>query len=759
MQLFRRQTAERSLSSDDSRVSDWQLIERFVEHRDQDAFERLVRLHGPMVLGVCRRITGHHQDAEEAFQAAFLVLAQKAASIWPREMVASWLYGVAYRTALKVRTATAKRRAKEKQIAMMPDPEAPLERDWQDVAPLLDRELNRLPEMYRAAVICCDVQGYTRTEAARQLGWPEGTLKVRLMRARSLLAQRLTRQGVALSAGTLAVILSQKAASAAVPATLLSATAKAAALAATPGVSTSVGVKGAALTKHFVNSLYVGKAAVVATAGGVTLAAALALTPPQKSTAPQPATSGLPAVVEQALRENARQLSPISVTSTGHMTSRLSPTETFERLKIRGPNRPDHFFDEHACRTIWEGNRFYWSIKSHNGPAGDNETTSQSDVVFDGVNQVALFGSTYTPSQAILAEQRKLGAKLAVSTRNLTKEKLATVFQRQSSPLAADLAYFQAAVGFVPVAKLSSAPGDKNEQAVRPDSAVLSALSSGSKLISVEDTKLDGRPVVRIELEGDNVIRTGALKYDLDAHRKRIERNREMLEKQSAKLNEKQKEMFRMSNEQMEHVAELIEAQRKLPATRLYTFYLDPQLHYAVRRLDQSYGPDTLLLRTDCSQFEQVSGRDIWLPRKVETQMHEYYSVPGAPFKDPFLTHVVEVTAIDGNRVPDDVFKLDYESFPGTFVRDGTRPAKASKTGDSYVSYSVPERHEDLPQVIERATNGENMVRGFGEPPTSVPLANRFRDGVLWQMAIWNLGFVGAVGAYLSWRRRRSAKR
>ena len=240
-----------------------------------------------MVLGVCRRVTGHHHDAEEAFQAAFLVLARKAATIWPRQMLANWLYEVAYRSALKLRTATAKRQAKEKQISMLPEPVAPQERDWQEIAPLLDRELSRLPDTYRAAVICCDLQGYSRTDAARQLGWPEGTLKVRLMRARSILAKRLTQQGVALSAGTLAVVLSQKAASAAVPAALLSSTAKAAgAVAATSGVSTSAGAKTATLAKGVVKSLYVGKTAVAAAAGGVTLTAALALVPPSQGTPP-----------------------------------------------------------------------------------------------------------------------------------------------------------------------------------------------------------------------------------------------------------------------------------------------------------------------------------------------------------------------------------------------------------------------------------------------------------------------------------------
>ena len=353
MQLFRRQNSERNLAPDAQPLTDWQLLEQFVERRDQDAFESLVRVHGPMVLGVCRRVTGHHHDAEEAFQAAFLVLARKAASIWPRQMLASWLYGVAFRTALKLRTATAKRRAKEKQIAMLPEPVAPEERDWQEIAPLLDRELNRLPDTYRAAVICCDLQGCTRAEAARQLGWPEGTLKVRLMRARSLLAKRLTRQGVALSAGTLAVVLSQKAASAAVPAALLSSTAKAAgAVAATSGISTSAGVKTAALVKGVAKSLFLGKTAVAAVAGGVTLVAVLAVTPPKKPAVEPPppitSTTGLPPVVEQALRENARQLTPITVDLHGTDVEPAAADRDFRPVETQSDEPFRSFFFCHS---------------------------------------------------------------------------------------------------------------------------------------------------------------------------------------------------------------------------------------------------------------------------------------------------------------------------------------------------------------------------------------------------------------------------
>jgi RNA polymerase sigma factor (sigma-70 family) len=769
MQLFRRQNPERSFAADAQTPTDCQLLEQFVERRDQDAFESLMRIHGPMVLGVCRRVTGHHHDAEEAFQAAFLVLARKAASIWPRHMLANWLHEVAYRSALKLRTATSKRQAKEKQIEMLPEPVAPRERDWQEIAPLLDRELCRLPETYRAAVICCDLQGYSRTDAARQLGWPEGTLKVRLMRARSILARRLTQQGVALSAGTLAVVLSHKAASAAVPAALLSSTAKAAgAVAATSGVSTSAGAKTATLVKGVVKSLYVGKTAVAAAAGGVTLTAALAFVPPSQGTPPsQTATSTLPAAVEQALKENAQQLTPISVSCTIQMKSTRSPTETFDRLKVLGANRSEQFFAVHQSRVVWQGNKVRSSYKSLGGLIADKDSTLESDIVYDGAAQVVLMGSTYKFSTEWIAQQKKKAANFTPVVRNLTKEPLAKVLERESAGImAGSSVYFQPATGFVTAPSSNGSPTGGQQPPLSPSSAVLAGLNLGWKLIAVQNAQLEGRPLVRIDLEGVNPIQLSAVKYDLDAHRKRIERQREMLEKDSAKFNAEQKEMFTRSLAQQENMTNVVEAQRKLPATRRYSFYLDPQLHYAVRRLDQSYGSDTLLVRTDGSDFQQISGRNVWLPKKIESQFHEFYSSPGSVFKDNFLSQTIEVSAMSGDRVSDDAFKLEHETTPGTMVRDGTVRAKSSKSGglilngaaDAYVSYTVPARSEDIKEVITRASAGENMVRFPGGPPLAVvPIGDHFRSGALQTIALCNAGLLGAVVAFIAWRRRKNA--
>src|SRR5439155_18285529 len=158
-------------------------------------------------------ILGNEQDAEDAFQATFLVLVRKAASVQPASAVGRWLHGVAYHTALKAREAATRRRAHERHAC--PQPAAPTANDSFEVRAILDQELSRLPNDYRAAVVLCDLQGLTRHDAAQRLGWPEGTVAGRLARAHALLANRLTRRGVALSAGGAATALAQVVASAA----------------------------------------------------------------------------------------------------------------------------------------------------------------------------------------------------------------------------------------------------------------------------------------------------------------------------------------------------------------------------------------------------------------------------------------------------------------------------------------------------------------------------------------------------------------
>jgi RNA polymerase sigma factor (sigma-70 family) len=251
--------------------ADPQLLDRFLHGGDECAFAALLRRHGPMVLGVCRRVLGHFHDAEDAFQATFLVLARKAASVVKRESVSCWLHGVAYHTALRAGAAIGRRRARERQVDEMPHPEvAPAEaQDWR---PLLDRELSRLPEKYRAAVVLCDLQGRSRREAARLLNVPEGTLSSRLAAARQMLAKRLAGCGLALSGGALAAALSQGAASARVPAALVSSTARAAVLVAA-GQLAAVSAPAVVLMKGVMKAMLLKKLRVVV--GVVTVLLAL----------------------------------------------------------------------------------------------------------------------------------------------------------------------------------------------------------------------------------------------------------------------------------------------------------------------------------------------------------------------------------------------------------------------------------------------------------------------------------------------------
>jgi RNA polymerase sigma factor (sigma-70 family) len=252
------------LRRDGADLTDAQLLTRFAEQGEEAAFEALLRRHAPMVLGVCRRLLRNADDAEDAFQVVFLVLARKAASVRPREAVANWLYGVAYKAALKARSAAARR--KERQVADLPEPPA-RHSPCDDLWPLLDRELSRLPDKYRAVLVLCDLEGQTRRDAARQLGWPEGTVCGRLARARALLARRLTRCGVALSVAGLETLVAAHTAQACVPAPVLAATMRSVSLhaAAAGGVSPRVLALARAVRRAlFFSKLKVAAAALVA---------------------------------------------------------------------------------------------------------------------------------------------------------------------------------------------------------------------------------------------------------------------------------------------------------------------------------------------------------------------------------------------------------------------------------------------------------------------------------------------------------------
>jgi RNA polymerase sigma factor (sigma-70 family) len=278
-------------------MTDGELLNRFLRSRDDDALAALVRRHAPMVWGVCCRLLRNHHDAEDAFQATFLVLVRKAAHV-PRQAVANWLYGVARQTAVRLRATTAKRRQRETQVVNMPELTVAEVRDA-DLPSVLDEELSRLPEHYRGVLVLCDLEGMTRKEAARQLGIPEGSVASRLARARALLSKRLTQRGYVFSGGLVAAALSAGPAPAAAPPALVASTIKAARLLAV-GKAAATGVisaKVAALTEGVVRAM------VLAKLKTVTCALALTVLIGFGGVALVPGSGHLPAAGAAALQE------------------------------------------------------------------------------------------------------------------------------------------------------------------------------------------------------------------------------------------------------------------------------------------------------------------------------------------------------------------------------------------------------------------------------------------------------------------------
>jgi RNA polymerase sigma factor (sigma-70 family) len=241
-------------------LSDAQLLERFVSRHEESAFAALLQRHGRLVWSVCRQVLHNEHDAEDAFQATFLALARHASSIRAGQAVSSWLYHVAYRTALKAGADRSRRQARERQAMSTTRAEPTSQLAWRELQAVLDAELERLPEKYRAPFVLCCLEGKSKPEAARELGWKEGTVSGRLAQARKLLQERLARRGVTFSAALCALTLAREAAAA--PAALVGPTVRAAVLSATDQSAAAglVSARVAALVEGVTRTMFVSKA-------------------------------------------------------------------------------------------------------------------------------------------------------------------------------------------------------------------------------------------------------------------------------------------------------------------------------------------------------------------------------------------------------------------------------------------------------------------------------------------------------------------
>jgi RNA polymerase sigma factor (sigma-70 family) len=274
---------------------DGELLRRFAADRDEAAFATLVRRHGPMVWSVCSRLLSQQQDAEDAFQATFLILVRKAGGLRRPDSLSPWLYGVARRVALKTRHAVTRRRAREQEVIDLPAPQD-TELIWRDLRPLLDEEVGRLPEKYRLPFVLCYLEGVTNEEAARRLRCPKGTVLSRLSRARQRLRGRLVRRGVELSGAALATVLTSNAGPAAVPAALITDTVRTglAFAAGCAGAGSAVSLATGVLHSMFVTKLkwtVVALLALCVVGSGVSFAGRRAAADGPKGDSPAPTKS------------------------------------------------------------------------------------------------------------------------------------------------------------------------------------------------------------------------------------------------------------------------------------------------------------------------------------------------------------------------------------------------------------------------------------------------------------------------------------
>jgi hypothetical protein len=403
----------------------------------------------------------------------------------------------------------------------------------------------------------------------------------------------------------------------------------------------------------------------------------------------------IPLDMRDALAKNAECLKPITVSWSRHFTSLRAPEETLATLELDVP--PLQFFAKTSSCLVWQDNRIYSAWET---PLVTNGSVvlQKLEASFDG--KILYRGYRYTVDPHLFKQ---------FMSRQIETEP-------QSSPFHSE--YLKVA-GFRIPQKLAE------WEAASTESEVLYLLGRQGKLKSVENVTMDSQKLMRVELIAENSVKRSADEVDL-----------EKLKKES--------ESWIDSPERKRRLLARVENQRRLPGVRRFVYYLDPSHHFAVRRWEQWYDPDTLLLRCDCSGFERCPDRELWLPRTCKIDHYEFDTAPGKFFTAPIVSELYEVSSFKWQDAANEQFVLNY-TMPGTRVRDWTLP-EAKLSHDGYVYYTVPARREDLDRVIEDATKR-------AVDPQWAP--RRGRAGLFAvNVFVLLLMFV----TYLSWRRWRSKK-
>jgi hypothetical protein len=416
-----------------------------------------------------------------------------------------------------------------------------------------------------------------------------------------------------------------------------------------------------------------------------------------RSVAAEPA---LPDEARTALRENAEQLSPVTITFTQKHTTRIGRQETLDRMHLSHRNVDDFFF-ESKHRVSWQDGKLHaYQTRQSTGKV---VTTYEDETSFDGK---ILYTGSHSPDQATLFKRWMS---------KVMKDEPASQYLRQD--------YLRAAGIHLPKVVEWDNP--------RAKSVVLYQLEKGATLESVEKEGAPGGELLRVTLVAPGLAKESAKNVDL----------------------KKEEELLKVSRETPARQKELLEALRRQQSSDLnrFVYYLDPAQHYAVARWEEwERRPSRLVRRCENSRFQQLAGRQVRLPQHCEIRIHQFVNMPGSYVADPFLSEVFEVSAMDTATISDDRFVPAFND-PGAYIRDGTLP-EAEKDPEGYISYTIPAQGADLDDVIRRARNGEQFSQFLPPRPAS---------GLTQGFIVANVVLIAVVVVYFVYRfgfRRRSAK-
>lgn len=317
------------LAGDTSGIDDATLLALFVSASEEAAFEAIVRRHGPLVYGVCLRVLQNASDAEDAFQATFLVLVRKAAGLKRPELLGSWLYGVAFQTARSARTTARRHRKLESQLIPREHQSAPT--SFKDLSVVLDEELERLPAKYRVPIVLCELQDKSRKDAAATLGLPEGTISSRLARGKALLAQRLTRRNITLGSAALGASLASTSIAPSAALVQLTVRAGTAALAGKSAAAGVASVKAMQLSETVIHMMFASKLklSVLVLAGGALLISGAGLLMAKPRRGPAAMTSPASTV------DDEKKTTAPAAAQTAHFREAIDAASEIEDLQKR----------------------------------------------------------------------------------------------------------------------------------------------------------------------------------------------------------------------------------------------------------------------------------------------------------------------------------------------------------------------------------------------------------------------------------------